>query len=162
MARIQLKTIVPHIVLWCTGALLIGGLFALVSLEEKKTRDSVRMQEVLDIRFSLRMYAIDRAAYPPSLSGPVQVGGDESGALCEGGFVGRNSATCAKKTYSRTLPSGLQTQVKDTYTYTPLADNGSDPCTSSAACPHFAIQFMFETDMLYPKGVHVLTDQGVR
>jgi hypothetical protein len=44
----------------------------------------------------------------------------------------------------------------------PLAGNGIDPCTSSAACPHFAVFFDLETNMLFPKGPHVLTDQGIK
>lgn len=122
MARIPLKPLIPHIVLWCGAALLMIGLFVLVSIEQKKTRDIVRMQEVLDLRASLRLYSIDRASYPPSLIQPVN----------------------------------------DTIIYTPLADNGIDPCLSSAGCPHFSIQFTLETDVLYPKGSHILTDQGIR
>ncbi|MDP2629786.1 MAG: hypothetical protein Q8P56_00040, partial [Candidatus Uhrbacteria bacterium] len=129
---------------------------------QKKTRDIVRMQEVLLLRSSLRMYYIDHAAYPPSPAGTIQIGADDHQNLCDAGFVAQNNNSCAQKTYGRMLPSGPHIQPDDSYSYTPLSENSTEPCTSTAACPHFAIHFMFETDVLYPRGAHVLTDTGIR
>ncbi len=162
MARIHLKMVIPHIALGLASILLVVGLFVLVSVEQKKTRDIVRMQEVLSMRTLLQRYYIDHAAYPPSPAGTIQLGVDDHRSLCDAGFVAQNNASCAKKTYSSSLSSGSHLQPDDSYTYTPLADNAVDPCISSAGCPHFAIHFIQETDVLYTKGPHVLTDQGVR
>lgn len=162
MQRIQFKTVVPHIALGLVSLLLIVGLFALGSSEQKKTRDIVRMQEMVSLRSALRMYYIDHAAYPPSPVGTQQIGSGDHQNLCDAGFVPQNDDSCGKKTYGRMLPAGFQLQPDDSYTYTPLAENGVEPCTSTAGCPRFAIRGMFETDVLYPKGVHALTDQGMQ
>ncbi|MBI4599689.1 hypothetical protein HY732_02085 [Candidatus Uhrbacteria bacterium] len=161
MARIPFRKLLPHIALLIAALILLGGLLLLASGEQKKTRDIVRVQEVLGIRSSLRMYYIDHAAYPAA---PISIllGVGDSARICDRGFVAKSSDSCAKKAYGQELPSGHHLLPDDEYAYVSLTDNGIDACTSPAGCPHFAIQFLLETDMLYPRGAHVLTDQGIK
>ena len=162
MARFDIKAFLPHIALVALAALLIGGLFSLAQTEQKKTRDIIRMQEALGIRSALQLYYINHAAYPPSPNGPFEVGANDQTCLSDTGFVPTISDSCAKKAYSRVLPVAPRIVPQDAYIYTPLGENGVDPCTSSAACPHFSISVTFETGVLYSKGTHIVTDQGMR
>jgi len=152
MARIHIKPFLPHIALALVAIFLLGGLFVLVKSEQAKTRDTLRMQDVLTIRSALRLYYINHASYPASPE-PIQVGDTDHSCLSDSGFVAQSADSCVKRSYQRTLPAS---------TYIALADNATDQCTSHTACPNFALQFDLETDLFAAKGKHFLTPQGLR
>lgn len=149
----DLKKILPHALLIGGGIVILVGLFVLVRSEEAKTRDTVRMQEVIGIKQGLYRYYLNHAAYPAA-DQPVLLGSPDATCLHDTGFMSHTSHDCATRAYLLPVPSG--------YLYTPLAEQGDEPCTSSIGCPRYAITFRLETNAFAPKGMHALTPEGMK
>lgn len=147
------KKILPHIFLVAAGILIIVGFYALVASEEAKTRDTVRMQEVIGIKQGLYRYYLNHAAYPPAPQ-PVILGEMDTACLNDKGFVSRTSQECMARAYLLPVPPG--------HTYVSLGEEGNEPCTSSIGCPRYAISFQLETNLFVKKGMHILTPEGLQ
>lgn len=159
--KFNYKKTLPHVAFIGAAILLIVGLFALVQSEEAKTRDTVRMQEVIGIKQGLYRYYLNRVAYPPA-ERSMPLGVSDSDCLNDKGFVSHFSAECARRRpYLVPVPSAPGRAEEDIYMYTPFAEDGTTLCNSTIGCPRYEIRFYLETDVFAPKGVHVLTAEGM-
>ncbi|MDO8571618.1 MAG: hypothetical protein Q7R79_02980 [bacterium] len=154
MTRTELKKFAPHIALTLGGLCIVAGLFVLVSFEKKNTTDIERIQRALSVKNALSLYYTYHASYPPAPNGAHPLGMQDTLCLSDSGFVSVRSDACAKKAYLYPTPPSLN--------YIPLEEDGQTPCTSQSACPHYAVHFNLDTNLLYPKGKHALTDRGIQ
>ena len=120
MKRSDIMRLLPHIALIFGSVLLVVGFFMLVRVEEAKTRDIIRMQEVIDIKQELYRYYLSHASYPSSFN------------------------------------SGNE------YEYLPLGSEGETRCESASTCPRYALRFTLQTDLVFSRGPHILTPEGVQ
>lgn len=151
--KLQFHTLLPHIVLITAAVLILVGLFVLVRSEEQKTRDTIRMQEIIGIKQGLYRYYLNHAAYPAA-DQPVHLGSQDATCLHDKGFVSHTSHDCTVRAYLLPVPSG--------YLYTPRAEQGDEPCISTIGCPRYAITFQLETNVFASKGMHALTPEGMK
>lgn len=162
MHKIYYKKILPHAALIFGAILIVGGLFALVRSEEAKTRDTIRMQEVISIKQGLYQYYLNHAAYPPAL-GPVLLGAGDAFCLSAKGFAGRLDAECTGGgAYFTSAPSGFGVTPDDGYRYIPLVGEDDTFCDAQNGCPRYAIRFYLETNLFARKGIHTLTPEGMK
>lgn len=148
------KKILPHALLIAGALFVLVGLFALVKSEEAKTRDVVAMQNAIDIKLGLYRYYLRHAAYPPTGTAPISLGGYDTDCLSDNGFISRQNSECAKRSYLLPVPAGAS--------YMPLAEQGDIPCDSSVGCSRYEIRFSLETNLFAQKGVHTLTPEGMQ
>ena len=155
MKKLDYKKFLPHAALILGGILVVVGLFVLVRVEEAKTRDTIRMQEVISVKQGLYRYYVNHAAYPPSGQQSILLGTTDSNCLSDKGFLSSASRDCSTGggAYLLPVPNG---------TYTALGEQGDTPCNSLTSCPRYAILFFLETDLFARKGMHALTPEGLQ
>lgn len=141
-------------------SLAVGAWF-LNRYEQARSRDMQRMSRILEAQSVLGAFASHYAVFPPAREGSMEFGVAGADCISKAGVVDRSQDECREGFlgYVNSVPGDGDAGLM---TYATFGADRQSICASPNGCLWYTIQFVLETSALAPKGVHVVTPEGLQ
>ncbi len=152
MTREKRKTILQRIGFYSAVVLLCIGAWFLVRYEYARMKDAMKMTSIAESQSVLSIYAARHGIYPSSPEGQLVIGESSSICVSRRGLVDPSSDQCREHGYG--LLTGEQA-------YRSMSVDHKTLCSDLQGCPWYEIEFLLQTNVIAPAGLHTVTPEGL-